>query len=216
MVYQQFINPSKTELATAFNSFAANGVRELVVDLRYNGGGSVALARDFASMIGGTRLAGTTFAQLRYNTRHPEDNATYPFVAAPDIAAQPLSGLARVVIIASPGTASASELVINGFLPRDACGLTYSAVNFMSFNSQNQTFSGDGIAPTCEVADDLDHQLGDPAEARLSAALYYLKNGSCPTATARVATLRSGGSTQRAVAVDNAFGEVPAPRMLAD
>jgi hypothetical protein len=98
-----------------------------------------------------------------------------------------------------------------GFLPVDACDLTYNAVNFESVNALGEGGYNSGIAPTCEVPDDLDHQLGDPAEGRLAAALSYVKTGACP---ARIAALRSGASGSRLL--DNAFGEVPRQRMLAD
>lgn len=235
-VYQQFINASSPELATAFKTFAKEGVRELIVDLRYNGGGSIAVARDLASMIGGTELAGRVFVQLRYNSKHPEDNTVYAFASsASDLPAAPVNGLNRVIFITAEGTASASELVINGlmphknvvqigartygkpygFLPVDACGLTYNAVNFETVNALGMGRYDNGIAPTCEVADDLDHELGDPAEARLAGALSYIKTGSCPAAPAKAATQRSATETQSRV-LNSAFGEVRPSQMRAD
>jgi C-terminal processing protease CtpA/Prc len=232
LVYQQFVNGSAAELASAFKAFTDAGVKELVLDLRYNGGGSISVARNVASLVGGLGLAGKTFVQLRYSTRHPENNSTYLFSGSKDeLPAPPLEGLSRVIIIAAEGTASASELVINGlkphipvvligattygkpygFLPVDACDLTYNAVNFESVNALGEGGYNSGIAPTCEVPDDLDHQLGDPAEGRLAAALSYVKTGACP---ARTATLRSATNSSRLL--DNAFGELPRQRMLAD
>jgi hypothetical protein len=38
--------------------------------------------------------------------------------------------------------------------------------------------------PGCSVADDFNHALGDPREARLEAALGYMVNGTCPAAAA--------------------------------
>ncbi len=236
MVYQQFINASVGELATAFTSFAAAGVKQLIVDLRYNGGGSVAVARDLASMLGGSSLAGKVFINLRYNTRHPENNSTYGFAYSAQLPAAPLNGLSRVIFITAEGTASASELVINGlkpyipvvivgtttygkpygFMPVDACGLTYNTVNFESVNALGEGRYDNGIAPTCEVADDLDHQLGDPAEKRLSAALQYIKTGSCAVPSARTSVLKALASSTQRGGADNAFGEVPPQRMVAD
>lgn len=235
-VYQQFINASASELGAAFRTFAREDVKELIVDLRYNGGGSISIARDLASMIGGPDLTGRVFTQLRYNARHPEDNTVYPFVSGVSgLPAAPLSGLNRVVFITAEGTASASELVINGliphknviqigsttfgkpygFLPVDACGLTYNSVNFETVNSLGMGRYDNGLAPTCEVADDLDHQLGDPTEARLAGALQYIRTGSCSAATARASILRGAAGTQTRV-VNSAFGEVTPPQMRAD
>jgi carboxyl-terminal processing protease len=67
-----------------------------------------------------------------------------------------------------------------GFEPFDFCGTTYNAVNFESVNSQGIGGYTAGFAPTCAVADDLDHQLGDPTEGRLKAALGYISTGQCP------------------------------------
>lgn len=236
IVYQQFVNGSAGELATAFNAFAAAGVKELIVDLRYNGGGSVNVARNLASMIGGSRLDGKTFVQMRYNARHPEYNFNYSFTSsAGALPALPLEGLSRVFIIGAEGTASASELVINGlrahtqvvligattygkpygFQPRDACGITYNAVNFESFNALGQGGYSSGIAPDCPAPDDLDHALGDIAEARLAATLAFMQTGSCPVSAAPLAVQRRAGAADRAP-LSTAFGEVPVKRMLVD
>lgn len=233
MAYQQFINASNPELAAAINSFADAGVKQLIVDLRYNGGGSIAVARDLASMIGGSSLSGRVFTQLRYNARHQENNATYSFSS--QLPAAPLKGVARILFITAEGTASASELVINGlkphipvvmvgattygkpygFVPVDACGLTYNAVNFESVNALGEGRYDNGMVPDCAVADDLDHQLGDPAEKRLSAALYYIRTGSCPAPTARANVARMVKPTSQR-GETNAFGEVLPQRMIPD
>lgn len=236
MVYQQFVSSSAGELAAAFNAFAASGVKELIVDLRYNGGGSISVARNLASMMGGSALDGKTFVQMRYNAKHAASNSSYLFGASTaTLPAAPLEGLARVIIIGSEATSSASELVINslkpfipvvligattygkpyGFQPVQACDITYSAVNFESFNALGQGGYNNGITPDCAVADDLDHQLGDSAEGRLAVALSYIQNGSCPVSAAPAgAMLRAVGAGRSRL--NTAFGEVPAPRMRAD
>ncbi|MCF8212001.1 MAG: hypothetical protein K9K38_21740 [Rhodoferax sp.] len=239
LVYQQFVDGSAAGLASAFSAFAAAGISELVIDLRYNGGGSISVARDLASMVTGTARAGKTFVELRHNALHPEKNSRYLFAASGDpLPAPPLEGLSRVTIITAEGTASASELLINGlapyhslllvgertfgkpygFFPVDHCNLTYSVVNFEAVNALGQGGFNTGIAPTCEVPDDLDHALGDPEERRLSAALHYLIQGVCPpAASSRVAsTLRLTQANARANAGENAFGEVPRPRLWAN
>ena len=83
-----------------------------------------------------------------------------------------------------------------GFYPTDNCGTTYFSIQFKGVNAagfgdysdgfapQNGATSGlpaDAILPGCAVADDFTHALGDPAEARLAAALQYRTNGVCPT-----------------------------------
>jgi C-terminal processing protease CtpA/Prc len=194
--YTQFVTYSLGDLTNTVASFAAQGASELVLDLRYNGGGDVATSRDLASLIAGSRVAGQVFASLRFNDKNQARNENYLFNAT----GQSIPNLARVIVIASGDTASASELVINGlkpfmdvvligattygkpygFEPFDKCGTTYNAVNFESVNSLGVGGYTSGFAPTCPVADDLDHALGDPNEARLKAALGYIATGQCP------------------------------------
>lgn len=201
MAFHEFIIASETALDQAFARFNAAGATELVLDLRYNGGGSVVLARGLGSMVAGPRAEDQAFADIRFNARNAADNFIVPFTTNIGILPGPVfTGLRRVVIITSAATASASELLINalrpfmpvvlvgettygkpyGFQSRSECGTTYSAVNFETFNARGEGRYVQGIAPACEVADDLDHELGDPAEARLAAALHYLRFGSCP------------------------------------
>jgi C-terminal processing protease CtpA/Prc len=198
MGYTQFVTYSVTDLTRAVTSLAQQGASELVLDLRYNGGGDVATSRDLASLIAGARVAGQVFASLRFNDKHPEKNENYTFAAPP----ASIAGLSRVFIITSGNTASASELVINGlkpfmdvvlvgettfgkpygFEPFDYCGITYNAVNFESVNALGVGGYTSGFAPNCPAPDDLDHQLGDPNEARLKTALGYIATGTCPQA----------------------------------
>ncbi len=231
LAYHEFISTSADALAAAFSQFAAAGVTELVVDLRYNGGGSVTVARNVASLMGGSALNGQTFTQLRFNDKHPENNFTYPFTASlASLQTPPLEGIPRVIIIGSPSTASASELVINalkpyrnvvliggttygkpyGFDPVDACGLTYNTVNFESVNALGQGGYINGITPDCTVADDLDHALGDASEGRLAAALGYIRTGSCLA----TATLEAAQSVARPS--EAGLGETLPPRMIKD
>jgi hypothetical protein len=194
--YTQFVTYSENDLAAAVTSFANQGATELVLDLRYNGGGDVATARDLASMIAGARVAGQVFAGLRFNDKNQAKNQNILFTAP----AGATPNLSRVVIIASSGTASASELVINGlkpfmnvvligdttygkpygFEPFEYCGTVYNAVNFESVNALGAGGYTSGIPPTCPANDDLDHQLGDPNEGELAAALSYISTGQCP------------------------------------
>lgn len=199
--YGEFVASGNPGLARAFSKFTDQGATDLVLDLRYNGGGDVGVSQMLASMIGGSRVTGQTYTQLRFNARHPEKNETIPFISnAAELPAAPLQGLQRVFVITSAGTASASELVINslkpfmqvvliggttfgkpyGFEPVEACGTVFNAVNFEAVNALGVGGYSAGLAPTCAVPDDLDHALGDPAERQLAAALHYVAQGTCP------------------------------------
>jgi hypothetical protein len=84
-----------------------------------------------------------------------------------------------------------------GFYPADNCGTTYFSIQFRGENnagfgdytdgfSPANTGSGAGtLLPGCSVADDFNHELGDPAESRIAAALSFRasNNQTCPAAS---------------------------------
>ncbi len=207
LVLKDFIEQSEPSLDSAFASFRAAGITELVIDLRYNGGGLVSTATKLASLVAGPQRNGQVFASLLYNNRHSNENSSFLFSSS--VAGL---GLNRVYVLSGPRTCSASELVINGlrpfvnvvavgdtscgkpfgFLPISRCGTTFSAVNFETVNASNEGRYVNGFQPTCAVADDLDHPLGSPAEGLLAAARYHAANNVCPAGTAS-STARAAG-----------------------
>ena len=199
LMYQEFITTGAPALGTAFDSFRNAGVKHLILDFRYNGGGSTAQARTIASMAGGADVAGKVFAQFRFNAKYAADNFSQTFQLA-GLPAVPLQGIDKIMVITSANTASASELVINSlrpfknvvtvgsttfgkpfaFLPIDACGTTYNAVNLEVANALGFADYSSGFVPTCAVSDDLTRQFGDPQELRTAAALGFIATGQCP------------------------------------
>jgi carboxyl-terminal processing protease len=193
LLYHQFVGYGAAAVQSAFDRFRAEGVTEVVLDLRYNGGGSVPVARDVAAQIGGMATASRVFTTLRFNSQNQGSNQSFVF---PPTA---LAGMQRAIVIASNETASASELLINGlkphmpvvlvgqttfgkpygFVPRDDCGTTFNAVQFDAVNSLGEGGFTSGFAPQCAVADDLSRPLGDPQERRLRAALSFVGTGQC-------------------------------------
>ncbi len=226
IAYHQFVIYSRTLLAQTLTDFATAGVSELILDLRYNGGGSVNVARDLASMVGGSRTAGRMFAYLRFNDKQIANNVRVGYNEAES---QPIpEGLPRVIVIGSGSTASASELFINGlrpfvdvvligettygkpygFVPRSDCGTIYNAVQFEILNADGVGGYTDGLAPACQVADDLDRQLGDPLERRTRVALDYVVTGRCSAQAPQSFVMRRTPA--------QVSGETTAPGMFAD
>ena len=208
LAYQDFSTSSLSALGASFNRFRAAGVTELIVDLRYNGGGSVTVARALASLIGGAALDGNIFASIRYNALNKASDFDYAFSSTrATLPTLPLEGLTQVFFITSPITASASELVVNslfpfknvitigattfgkpfGFQPRGTCDTVYNVVNFETFNAVGAGRFTSGLPATCTVADDLSKALGDPTERRTAAALGYIQTKTCPTVAATAA-----------------------------
>lgn len=216
MLFNQHSVPAETQLINAFTTLKNAGVQDLVLDMRYNGGGLLDIASELAYMIAAPGPA-LTFERLSFNDKNPFPSLAaqqnrpffsttrgYGSGALPAGQALPTLGLSRVTVLAGPDTCSASESVINslrgvgvtvhivggatcgkpyGFLPQDNCGTTYFAIQFKGVNQQGYGDYGDGFTPTCTVADDFGHALGDAAEARLAAALTLRSTNACPAGT---------------------------------
>ena len=200
--FRNFVRPSMAALDEAFAALREAGVSELVLDLRYNGGGLVDVAVHLGSLIGGALTAGQPFATYAHNDRNAFRNETIRFESLE----QPVPQLSRLIVIASRASASASELVINAlrpFMPVDIIGdATYGKpvgqylVEFcekvlapVSFSLRNANDEGDyfaGLPATCAAADSIEFDLGDAAEASLAEALHFIRHGTCrtPSATA--------------------------------
>jgi carboxyl-terminal processing protease len=116
LMYNGFFANYDTQLNDAFGSLKSQGVTDLVIDLRYNGGGSVQTATRLASMITG-QFNGKVFASLEWNKNQSSKNEDYKFPS--QIESTPINSLNlnKVYIITTESTASASELIINGLKP---------------------------------------------------------------------------------------------------
>jgi len=205
--FRNFVQPSFEALDAAFAELAAQRVDDLVLDLRYNGGGLVSVAQHLASYIGGLRTDGLVFAEYFHNDRNAYRNRILRFEAKP----QDLR-LNRLIVVTTKGSASASELVINALRPFmpvvvvgattygkpvgqygvNFCDLVLAPVSFTLRNADGQGDYFDGFAPDCAAPDDADHQLGDPQEASLKEALTFAATGACSApAAARVKSARA-------------------------
>ncbi|CAM4354207.1 S41 family peptidase [Zobellia roscoffensis] len=123
LVYTGFTNEYDEELNNVFTRFKASGINELVLDLRYNPGGSVNTAVLLSSMIYGTNSK-DVFLKALYNDKYQnilDDNDTElrQFFAEKTGKGTAINSLnlKKVYILTTSGTASASELVINGLKP---------------------------------------------------------------------------------------------------
>lgn len=192
--FRNFVSPSYLALDAAFRGLRDAGVSELVLDLRYNGGGLVDVAVHLGSLIGGARTDGNVFAEMRHNARSVARNRTLRFRSH-----QAALGLSRLVVITSRASASASELLINALRPFISvvvvgdttygkpvgqysvpiCDSVVAPVAFSSVNAQGEGGFFDGIPANCPAPDDIDHALGDPAESSLATALGYVRTGGC-------------------------------------
>jgi len=213
-VFDTHIAKSEAELIAALNQLKAANVSDLVIDMRYNGGGLLYIASELAYMVAGPSATnGKTFEQLTYNDKLTASNTVYPFVNLmypfTNTQSLPHLDLNHVTILTTRDTASASESVINslrgvdvavdliggttrgkpyGFVPQDNCGYTYFAIQFKGVNNKGYGDYSDGFAPTCSAADDFSHARGDQAETMLATALTYRQTKVCPAVAVAVAS----------------------------
>jgi carboxyl-terminal processing protease len=113
LMYNGFYSSYDSQLNDAFGSLKSQGITDLVLDLRYNGGGSVNTATKLASMITG-QFKGQTFSKLKWNNKNSDNDTDYEFLDPATINSLELS---TVYILTTKSTASASELIINGLKP---------------------------------------------------------------------------------------------------
>lgn len=123
LVYNAFTNEYDDQLNEAFGRFKSSGVTNLVLDMRYNPGGSVRSSVFLSSMIYGTNT-NDVFLKARYNAKYQallenSNEETRRFFAdkIKDGVGINTLNLSKVYIITTNGSASASELVINGLEP---------------------------------------------------------------------------------------------------
>lgn len=192
--FRNFVTPSVEALNTAFTQVRDAGATDLVLDLRYNGGGLVSVAQHLASLVGGAPLVGQVFVQFTHNDKQSSRNTAYRFEAKPQAL-----GVSRLVVIATRGSASASEAVVNGLRPYmdvkvvgdatygkpvgqygfDFCEKVLYPVSFLVTNARGEADYFGGIPADCAAADDVDHALASPEEASLAEALHVVRYGRC-------------------------------------
>lgn len=195
-----FINRTGGDLNEAFDEFAAANVDELVIDVRYNGGGLIRYANQAATQTAGTNVQGKTFVEYRFNEQNSNRNETVPFGLVDGVEQLDLDS---VIVLTTGSSCSSSELIINslkphvdvtvignrtcgkpvGQVPEQLCDKVTFAINFETVNSEGEGRYFDGIAPTCRVTDRIVADWGSTDDPLTAAAVSYLENGQCPSAS---------------------------------
>ncbi len=118
LMYNAFTNEFDSSLNAVFAQFQSDGISDLVLDLRYNGGGSVETAVDLSSMITG-QFNGQVFVNESWNEDRQADYAEPRLFNSQINTGEGINSLQlnRVYILTTSRSASASELVINGLDP---------------------------------------------------------------------------------------------------
>ncbi|MBT8100151.1 MAG: hypothetical protein KJO82_10390 [Gammaproteobacteria bacterium] len=195
-----FISTADPEFDTVFGQFAAAGVSDVIVDLRYNGGGLVSTAELLGDYLGGIAWQNLVFSETLFNADRSAANDDVEFF---ELRGNSVN-LQRLVIIASSNTASASELVTNsvdafidvvivgddtfgkpvGQIGLEFCEQILRPTSFQTVNANGFGDYFDGLPVDCPATDDLSIPVGANNDPNIEAADEFLSAGSCPTAAA--------------------------------
>lgn len=199
LVFNSFLGDTAkvySDLQRVFNRFSQQQVNELIIDLRYNGGGYVNVQQKLANYIINATYNGQVMMSEKFNDKHSNLNNTTKFAKVGSV------NVSRVSFIVSSSTASASELLINnlkpymdvrlvgpskthgkpvGFFPVPVGDWYIFPVSFRSVNKNGEGNYFSGLALTSQVADGIDKDWGDVNESALGFILNALKNGTYRT-----------------------------------
>lgn len=195
------VQDAGNQLRDAFASFKAAGVTRIILDFRYNGGGLVSVAKLLGDLMAADKT-GQVFARTQLRPSKSSENTTDLFAAQPQAVAA-----TKIAVIGRSGTASASELVANSFIPylgrnialvgantygkpvgqyafdRSACDDRLRAVAFRTVNRDGGGDYYGGLAAvmpvTCAAEDTVARPLGDPEESSIKVALDFLAGRPC-------------------------------------
>ena len=210
IAFETFVDPSEQALRNAFQNFKGLGIKDLIVDLRYNGGGSGRIAEVLLNLLN-TDLNGQVMYSEQTNFNHGGDS-NYNFQRL--FSDQPESvSTGRIAFITTFRTASASELVINAIAPyrqvalvgsqtfgkpvgqlifaMPDCDTLLALISIRAINSVGDTDYYNGLPDAgftdaaCAASDDVTAARGNPAEGSTAAALSWINNNTCPASAKR-------------------------------
>jgi carboxyl-terminal processing protease len=203
MVYNSFLGNMttiKSKFSTLFNKFSGAGITDMVIDLRYNGGGYVELQNELANYLVPSSGNGGVMLQEKFNDKW---SALYDTTI--NYSKKGNLSLPRLFFITTKNTASASELLINslkpyadvkligkpshgkpvGFFNLSAGDWYVFPVSFRSINKNGEGNYFNGLQPDASVNDGLDKQWGDVNENCLASALHYITADSFSRVSAK-------------------------------
>ena len=176
-----------------FSRFSQEGVSDIIIDLRYNGGGYVTVQNKLANYLVPAAGNGNLMMKQEFNTNNKQYNSSTRFSKIGSL------NLDRLFFIVSNNTASASELLINnlkpyldvklvgpsntygkpvGYFPIPVDNWYIFPVSFRTTNKNGEGSYFNGIALDKQVGDGLNKDWGDKDEAALSSILSFLNTGS--------------------------------------
>lgn len=224
MVYNSFLGDSAqtvNEFTRVMNRFISENVSDVIIDLRYNGGGYVTYQNALANYLVPAAGNGQLMMKQQYNDKYSQFNTTTNYSKKGTL------NLPRVFFIVSSNTASASELLINNLKPYTQTILVGPSKTYgkpvgyfnipvgdwyifpVSSRTTNKNQEGnyfDGFALNNTVADGLDKDWGDITESCLASVLKYIGTGAF-----RMAVPEEEAAYVEAPAVTTANKRISAP-----
>jgi hypothetical protein len=195
-VFNSFLGDTveiQNEFTRIFNKFNSEHIHDLIIDLRYNGGGYVSVQNLLANYLAPAAANNDIMLTEEFNDHYSSFNVTQRFTKKGTL------NLNRLFFIVSQNTASASELLINSLMPYmnvqliGPSGTHGKPVGFypievfdwyifpVSFRTVNKNGAGNyfnGLSLSHQIGDGLDKDWGNTGEGCLGAALFYISNGS--------------------------------------
>jgi len=197
MVLNSFIENTSGELYEVFQNFSQQNIDEIIIDLRYNGGGMLSRANELADYVIEDNHIDEIFAQILHNDKKENQN-NYHYFKQDSLSLN--WSLPKIYFITTGSTASASEALINGLEPykevftigKQTYGkpvgmyrfydnkeyYAFVPVCFRIANANEVTDYYEGLTVDVEERDDLTKEFGNPEEASLKQALHHIETGS--------------------------------------
>jgi carboxyl-terminal processing protease len=199
LVFNSFLGDTTqiyNDFQRVFNRFSQQQVSDIIIDLRYNGGGYVTVQQKLANYLINSSYSGQVMMSEKFNDKYTRYNNTTTFSKLGSV------NVSRVSFIVSSSTASASELLINnlkpymdvrlvgpskthgkpvGFFPLPVGDWYIFPVSFRSLNKNGEGNYFNGLSVNNTVADGLDKDWGDKNESALGFILNGISTGTYRT-----------------------------------
>jgi len=226
ILYTSFNTNLENEITSVLQNMKSQGITDLILDLRYNGGGDLDVCTDIASFLAPAAADGKVFVTLEHNLANQKDNSSYNIKRTGNS-----FNLNRLFVITGPGTASASETIINCLSPymdvHTIGETTYGKPNgmyvilypqkvaekdikyaflpicFYCMNCNGEADFDNGITPENTRYDDLYHDFS-AKEDLIRACLVYIASGSYPVLP-EVSTTKASSMTGKQIHMPEGF-----------
>ena len=199
LVFNSFLGDTveiNNEFNRVFNKFSNANVGDVIIDLRYNGGGYVSVQEKLADYLVSNSANNNLMMKQQYNDKHQSYNSTTYFKKLGSL------NLSRIFFIVTGGTASASELLINnlkpymdikligpgnthgkpvGFFPIPVGDWYIFPVSFKSTNKNGEGNYFSGFTVDSKSNDGVNKDWGDITESCLASAVKYINSGAFRT-----------------------------------